>query len=250
MVSLDELCCSHPPSLVCFFWGVPFSHTLQCQVWPLSHSGRHPENWLSGIPSVNFAVQAAETSEVVASFADAFTSVSALPKPAVTGDLTAAAEFVLCVFYPFNDTALVTCSLTLCVDCEPKARISSVFFSWLLGLLGFSGFVVLSHVAVLVFSSLLHFGCFEGCTSKVLHVPATWILEGDKDATFSQRGNSRSTHWIRLGDDFWCTMRCSSLDSCTSVSSHIFHFSTWKWTSDPDEALGIRTCLLVCCSRS
>ena len=128
----------------------------------MGHTGRHPENWLSGISSVQFAVQAAETSEVVESFADAFTSDSVLTKPAVPGDLTAAAEFVLCVFYPFYGSALGTCSLSFRVDCGPKARISSVFFSWLLGLLGFPGFVVVSHVAVLVFSSLLHFGCFEG----------------------------------------------------------------------------------------
>ena len=52
-----------------------------------------------------------------------------LTTPSVPGDLTAAAEFVLGVFYPFYGSALGSCG--------PKVRISSVFFSWLLGLLGF-----------------------------------------------------------------------------------------------------------------
>ena len=100
--------------------------------------GHHPKNRFSGIPTVQRAVQAVETSEVVASVADAFTSVTVLTTPSVPGDLTAAAEFVLGVFYPFYGSALGTCSLSLRVDCGPKARISSVFFSWLLDLLGFS----------------------------------------------------------------------------------------------------------------
>ena len=157
----------------------------------VGHTERHPENWLSGNPSVQFAVQAAETSEVVASFADAFTSVSVLTKPAVPGDLTAAAEFVLCVFYPFYGSALG--SLSFRVDCGPKARISSVFFSWLLGLLGFPGFVVVSHVAVLVFSSLLHFGCFEGWFHSGYTVMvirrrplALWLSRQGRAVTYSE----------------------------------------------------------------
>ena len=78
----------------------------------MSHTGRHPKNWLSGIPTAQRTVQAAETSEVVASFADAFTSVSVLAEPALPEDVTAAAEFVLCVFFSSYDTALGTRSLT------------------------------------------------------------------------------------------------------------------------------------------
>ena len=70
---------------------------------------------------------------MVASVVDAFTSVTVLTTPSVPGDLTAAAEFVLGVFYTFYGSALGTFSLSLRVDC-PKARISSVFFLWLLGL--------------------------------------------------------------------------------------------------------------------
>ena len=91
--------------------------------------GHHPKNWFSGIPTVQGAVQAAETSKVVASVADAFTSVTVLTTPSVPGDLTAAAEFVLGVFYPFYGSALGPCG--------PKVRISSVFFSWLLGIAWF-----------------------------------------------------------------------------------------------------------------
>ena len=78
----------------------------------MSRTGRHYENWLSGTPTVQCTVQTAESSEVVASVADAFTSVTVLTTPAVPGDLTAAAEFVLCVFYPFYGSALGTCLLT------------------------------------------------------------------------------------------------------------------------------------------
>ena len=49
-----------------------------------------PKNGFSCIPTVQFAVQAAETSEVVATFADAYTSVSVLAEPALPGDVTAA----------------------------------------------------------------------------------------------------------------------------------------------------------------
>ena len=56
----------------------------------MSHTGRHPENWLLGIPSVQLAVQAAETSDVVAFVADAFTSVTVLAEPALPSDATAA----------------------------------------------------------------------------------------------------------------------------------------------------------------
>ena len=110
-----------------------FSFSLfSCKVPRDDHitDGHHPKNWFSGIPTVHGAVQAAETSGVVASAADAFTSVTVLTTPSVPGDLTAAAEFVLGVFYPFYGSALGTCSLSLRVDCGPKARISSVFFSW------------------------------------------------------------------------------------------------------------------------
>ena len=54
------------------------------------HTGRHPENWLSGVPSVQLAVHSAETSEVVASVAHAVISVCVLAKPAVPGDVKAA----------------------------------------------------------------------------------------------------------------------------------------------------------------
>ena len=47
----------------------------------MGHNGRHPKDWLSGNPTVQRAEQAAGTSEVVASFADAFTSVSVLAEP-------------------------------------------------------------------------------------------------------------------------------------------------------------------------
>ena len=76
---------------------VSLSRHLAVSSLAVIHTGRHPETWLSGITT---AVQAAGTSEVVASFADAHTSASVLTKPAVPGDLTTAAEFVLCVFYP------------------------------------------------------------------------------------------------------------------------------------------------------
>ena len=56
----------------------------------------------SGISIVQCTVQAAGTSEGVASFDDAFTSVSMLAKSALAGDVTAAAEFILCVFYSFH----------------------------------------------------------------------------------------------------------------------------------------------------
>ena len=70
-----------PPTLPCVstFWWFSFLGTLQCQVLAVGHNGRHPKNWLSGVPS-----------EVVASFADAFTSVSVLAEPALPGDVTAA----------------------------------------------------------------------------------------------------------------------------------------------------------------
>ena len=78
------------PTLQCLpTLGFSFLGTLQCQVRPRA-TGRHPEDWLSGVPSVQSAVQAADTSEVVASFADAHTSVSVLAEPALPSDVTAA----------------------------------------------------------------------------------------------------------------------------------------------------------------
>ena len=80
------------PTLPCLsiFRVFSLSRHLAVSSLAVSHNGRHPENWLSGVPSVQKAVHSAETSEVVASFADAFTSASALTKPASSGDVTSA----------------------------------------------------------------------------------------------------------------------------------------------------------------
>ena len=69
---------THPPSPCLPTFGVFLSRHLAVSSLAVSHTGRHPEDWLSGTSSAQFAVQAAENSEVVASFADAFTSVSVL----------------------------------------------------------------------------------------------------------------------------------------------------------------------------
>ena len=74
--SVVPLAPSHPPWVVSF--QVFLSRHLAVSSLAVSHTGRHPEDWFSGIPSVQSAVQAAETTEVVASFADAHTSVSVL----------------------------------------------------------------------------------------------------------------------------------------------------------------------------
>ena len=77
-----------------FLWCLAPTHPpLSVHLWArssakflaVSHTGRHPKNWLSGIPSVQSAVQVAETSKVVASLADAYTPVSVLAKPALPG---------------------------------------------------------------------------------------------------------------------------------------------------------------------
>ena len=78
------------PPYVRFLWDFPFRGTSQCQVLVVSHTGLHPKNWLSGITTVHCTVQAEETSEAVASLADAYTSVSVLAKPALPEDATAA----------------------------------------------------------------------------------------------------------------------------------------------------------------
>ena len=98
VLSLAGLFCGawHPSSLPKFgTFGCSFLGTSQCQVLAVSHTGRQPKNWLSCIPSVQFAVQAAETSEVVAFFADAFTSVCVLAQPASSGDNTTAEGFTV-----------------------------------------------------------------------------------------------------------------------------------------------------------
>ena len=93
VLSLGGLFCgasgARPPSLGCFLWG--FSLYLALKVPRDDHitDGHHPKNWFSGIPTVQGAVQAAEISEVGASVADAFTSVTVLTTPSVPGDLTA-----------------------------------------------------------------------------------------------------------------------------------------------------------------
>ena len=105
-----RLCYSHPPSLVCPPLSSSFLGNLQCQVLAVSHTGRHSQNRLSGIPTVQCAVQAAGTSEVVASSADALTSVCVLAEPALPGDHTVAeglascaAELFMCVFSPLAE---------------------------------------------------------------------------------------------------------------------------------------------------
>ena len=90
---------THPPLSV-HLSGFPFSAPRSVKFGRDPHRA-HPENWLSGIPTVQCTVQAAGTSEVVASFSVARSSASVLTKPAVPGDLTTPAEFVLCVFYPY-----------------------------------------------------------------------------------------------------------------------------------------------------
>ena len=79
-----------PPALPCLStFGGFLSRHLAVPSLAVGHNGRHPKNWLSGIPTVQRTVQTAETSEVVVSFADAFTSVCVLAKPALLGDATA-----------------------------------------------------------------------------------------------------------------------------------------------------------------
>ena len=79
-----------PPALPCLstFGGFLY-RPLAVPSLAVGHNGLHPKNWLSGITTVQRTVQTAETSEVVVSFADAFTSVCVLAKPALLGDATA-----------------------------------------------------------------------------------------------------------------------------------------------------------------
>ena len=82
---------------------VSFTGTLQCQVWPWATTGVIPRTRFSGIPTVQQTVQTAETSEVVVSFADAFTSVCVLAKPALLGEATATeglTVYLLSGFFP------------------------------------------------------------------------------------------------------------------------------------------------------
>ena len=76
----------------------------------VSHIGRHPKNWLSGIPTVQG--EAAGTSETVAFFVDAVTSVTVLAKPAVPGDVITAAEGLVCSAAEFLPTLLLSLSGT------------------------------------------------------------------------------------------------------------------------------------------
>ena len=77
-------------------------HTLKdSQQSVVSHSGHHPKNWVSGVPTAQGTVQSAGTSKQVAYVADAVTSVCVLAKPAVPGDVTAAQglAYSVSVFY-------------------------------------------------------------------------------------------------------------------------------------------------------
>ena len=151
---------------------------------------------------------------MVASVADAFTSVTVLTTPSVPGDLTAAAEFVLGVFYPFYGSALGTCSLSLRVDCGPKARISSVFFSWLLGLLGFSWFrrgVSRGCIFHIGFVSDMTCGCFcfsAPCVVRLrIHVQASVREVSQIDMALSVGSGSRV--FVGKSDPFCAPQACT-----------------------------------------
>ena len=186
-MSLDGLCFSHPPSLVCLCLGFFFSRRLAVPRLAVSHTGRHPENWLSGTPTVQCTVQTAETSEVVASFADAFTSVSVLAEPALPGDVTAA-----------EGPAHCAAKLLLCVSSFCGSTIS------------ISGLVV-EHIVAIDVAQVRCVFPFEDTEIWIRVWPIFPIS---------------TRFWIRLGDDFWCTLQCSTVDSCTSVGPgglNIFH---------------------------
>ena len=88
VLGLDGLFCGawRPPTLPClstFFFS--FLGTSQCQVLAVSHTRRHPENWLSGVPPpYSQLYRQRRPLRWWRPFPDAFTAVSVLAKPDVT----------------------------------------------------------------------------------------------------------------------------------------------------------------------
>ena len=69
---------STPPALpLCFVWGFLAA----------GHDGRHPKNWLSGNPTVQLAVQAAETNLEGAAFVEVSTSSVTTAQTALPGNV-------------------------------------------------------------------------------------------------------------------------------------------------------------------